>query len=533
MLHMKFSQIKITISLVLFLAIVTGCSKKLDLLQKNALLANDVYSTPSGYTQSMAKVYGAMALTGNSGGAGSPDIASQIISDEGNSDFLRMLWYLQCLSTDEAGWTYHNNTDPIGIHQMTWSSVNQTVAGLYFRCYFIVTLANDFIRESSDAKLGERNISGADADKIRKYRTEARFLRAYQYSVLMDLFGNVPFVDETALIGGGLPNQILRKDLFNWIESELKAIETTLSAPRTNEYGRADQGAAWALLSRLYLNAEVYTGTPRYTDCITYSNKVINGGYALHSNYKELMLADNDLLSSSEFIFTIRYDGSRTQNWGGTTTLTHGPAGVPGAISGTNGNWNCIRVTQQFVGLFGASDVRGQFYTTGQSLIMNQLLDVPTDGYSSTKYRNVTRAGAVAPNRDPAGNWVDIDFPVLRLAEVYLNYTEAVARGGAGGDNATALNYLNLLSARGRTPAGSNATLTLPYIINERGRELFWEMLRRTDLIRFGMFTTNAYLWAWKGGIQGGTSVDSKYNLFPIPSIDLSSNPKLKQNTGY
>jgi hypothetical protein len=529
---MKLNGIKITAVFALSLLLLTGCEKKLDLKAKNDITADQVYSTPAGYTQAMAKVYGAMALTGNSGAAGSPDISSQIISDEGNSDFLRMLWYLQSLSTDEAGWTYHNNTDPIGIHQMTWSSVNQTVAGLYYRCYFLITLANDFIRQSTDAKLTERKISGADADKIRRYRAEARFLRAYQYSVLMDLFGNVPFADENNLIGVGLPQQILRKDLFTYIETELKDIEPLMADPRTNEYGRADKGAVWALLSRIYLNAQVYTGTDRFTDCITYSNKVINGGYALHNDYKQLMLADNDQLAASEFIFTIRYDGSRTQNWGGTTTLTHGPAGVPGSISGTNGNWNCIRVTEQFVGLFDAQDIRGQFYTSGQNLLMNQLLDVPTDGYSSTKFRNLTRTGAPAPNRDPAGNWVDIDFPIFRLAEIYLNYAEAVLRGGSGGSNANALNYLNMLSARGRGGV-SNASLTLPYIIAERGRELFWECLRRTDLIRFGMFTTNTYLWAWKGGVRGGTAVDPKYNLFPIPSTDLSSNPNLKQNPGY
>lgn len=530
---MKLISIKLTLVFALGLMVLPGCEKKLDLKAKNDITADQVYSTPAGYRQAMAKVYGAMALTGNSGGAGSPDIPSQIISDEGNSDFLRMLWYLQCLSTDEAGWTYHNNTDPIGIHQMTWSSVNQTVAGLYYRCYFLITLANDFIRQADDAKLTERNISGADADNIRKFKAEARFLRAYQYWVLMDLFGNVPFADEKNLIGVGLPDQIARKDLFTYIENELKAIETLLAEPRANEYGRADKGAVWALLSRMYLNAEVYTGIGRYTDCITYSNKVITAGYTLHNNYRELMLADNDQLAASEFIFTIRYDGSYTRNWGGTTTLTHGPAGVPGAISGTNGTWNCIRVTQQFVGLFGAQDIRGQFWTTGQNLNMTQLLDVPTDGYSSTKFRNLTRSGGQAPNRDPQGNWVDVDFPIFRLAEVYLNYAEAVLRGGSGGSNATALSYLNLLSARGRPVGGTNAVLTLPYLINERGRELFWEVLRRTDLIRYGMFTTNTYLWAWKGGVQGGTSVDPKYNMFPIPSTDLSSNPKLKQNPGY
>ena len=167
---------------------------------------------------------------------------------------------------------------------------------------------------------------------------------------------------------------------------------------------------------------------------------------------------------------------------------------------------------------------------------MTQLLDVATDGYSSTKFRNKTRTGAPAPHKDPAGNWVDIDFPVFRLGEVYLTYAEAVLRGGTGGDNATALGYLRQLSTRAR-PNDANAEtypqMALDYIIKERGRELFWEGVRRTDLIRFGQFTTAAYLWAWKGGLPNGTAVDRKYNIFPIPAIDLSSNPNLVQNPGY
>jgi hypothetical protein len=190
-------------------------------------------------------------------------------------------------------------------------------------------------------------------------------------------------------------------------------------------------------------------------------------------------------------------------------------------------------MTQQFVSLFDAQDIRGQFWTATQKLNMDTLLGAPSNGYSSTKFRNKTRTGGPAPHADPAGAFSDIDFPLFRLAEIYLTYAEAVLRGGTGGSNATAVAYLDQLSARGRPSAGSNAQLTLPYIINERGRELFWEMLRRTDLIRFGQFTTSAYLWAWKGNVPSGTAVDSKYNLFPIPSLDLTANPNLKQNPGY
>jgi starch-binding outer membrane protein, SusD/RagB family len=539
---MKFNNWLLIIGL-LTLGAGISCTKKLDVAPTNDISPDRAYATPAGYRQAMAKVYGAMALTGNSGPAGNADISSQVISDEGQSDFIRGLWYLQCLTTDEAGWTYFNNTDPLGIHQMTWSAINQTVSGVYFRSFFQITLANDFLRQATDAKLSERGITGGSADTIRKFRTEARFLRAYQYWVLMDLFANPPLVTDADLIGGAAPRQIKRKDLFAWIESELKAIENELVPARQNEYGRADQAAAWSLLARMYLNAEVYTGTARYTDAITYAKKVIGAGYSLIPRYKELMLADNHL-NTSEFIFTINYDGTRTQNWGGTTTLAHGPAvdpdnpGIRQQYQDSTGvsSWGCIRVTQQFVDLFDPRDIRGQFWTTGQTKEMTQLLGAPTAGYSSTKFRNKTRTGALAPNRDPANNWVDIDFPVFRLAEIYLIYAESVIRGGTGGDNATALGYLRQLAQRARpTDPNSNIVpeMTLPYIINERGRELFWECHRRTDLIRFGMFTTNAYLWAWKGGVRNGTAVDPKYNIFPIPAIDLSSNPNLVQNPGY
>jgi hypothetical protein len=167
---------------------------------------------------------------------------------------------------------------------------------------------------------------------------------------------------------------------------------------------------------------------------------------------------------------------------------------------------------------------------------MDTLLGAPTNGFSSTKFRNKTRSGGPAPDRDNAGNFADIDFPLFRLGEVYLTYAEAVLRGGRGGDNTTAMSYLSQLAVRAR-PGDPNAAtypqLTLPYILDERGRELFWEMMRRTDLIRFGEFSTSSYLWAWKGNVPNGTPVDNKYNLFPIPALDLTANPNLKQNPGY
>jgi starch-binding outer membrane protein, SusD/RagB family len=535
---MKSKSVKIIITLGMAVAGLASCNKDLNLVPTNDVTASTVYSSSTGYRTALAKVYGSFALTGNTGGVGNPDISTQIISDEGNSDFLRMYFNLQELTTDEAAWTWQNDAGIQGLHEMSWSSINPIIDGLYYRSFFQIALCNDFIRQSTDESLASRGIKGASADTVRNYRAEARFLRAYQYWVLMDLYANPPFVTENDPIATSIPKQIQRKDLFTYVESELKSLDSGLVAPRQNEYGRVDQAAAWALLARLYLNAEVYTGTSRYTDAITYSSKVINAGYSLHPAYPELVLAD-DNLNTDEFILTINYDGTYTQTYGGTTYLVHGPAGIPGTISGTNGTWGGLRCTQEFVNLFpdysGATDQRAQFYQNGQSLNMKELY-TGTDGFSTFKFRNLTRSGGPAPHADAAGNFSDIDFPLFRLGESYLIYAEAVLRGGTGGDAGTALNYINLLRQRAYGNTSGNITaadLTLDFILDERGRELYYEATRRTDLIRYGKFTTSAYLWAWKGGVEKGTAVADKYNIFPLPSTDLTSNPNLQQNPGY
>lgn len=516
-----------------------ACTKKLDRLPTNDITPDKAYSTSTGYKEGLAKVYAAFALTGNVGGTGSADIPTQIISDEGNSDFLRLYFNLQELTTDEAAWTWQNDAGIQGLHEMSWSSINPIIDGLYYRSFFQITLCNEFIRQSADGVVSGKHFSSQAVDSIRHYRAEARFLRAYQYWVLMDLFANPPFATENDQIASFIPKQISRVDLFKYVESELKgAADSGLVAPRTNEYGRADQAAAWALLARLYLNAKVYTGTDHSTDAITYCNKIISAGYTLHPDYTQLVLAD-DNLNTDEFILTINYDGTYTQNYGGTTYLVHGPAGVPGTKSGSNGSWSGLRLTQNFVNLFadysGNTDHRAQFWQTGQTLNMTDLY-TSTAGFSTFKFRNVTRSGGPAPHADPAGNFSDIDFPLFRLGEIYLIYAESVLRGGTGGDATTALNYINALRSRAYGNASGNINpgqLTTDFILDERGRELYYEASRRTDLIRYGKFTTSAYLWAWKGGVEGGTAVADKYNIFPIPTTDLSANPNLKQNPGY
>ncbi len=523
---------KIINKIIAFVGIATlvaSCSKQLDVTPIDQVTSANVYTSKAGYKNVLAKVYAAMANTG-SNGAGSGDVAD---IDPGTSDFLRLYWKAQELSTDEAvvAWGDAGIQD---FHLMNWTSSNPMLQGLYYRCMYQITVANEFLRQSTDAKLAANGITGADADEVRKYRLEARFIRAYQYANLMDLFGNPPFITEADELGT-IPKQILRKDLFAYVESELKAIEPSMYPARTNEYGRADMAAAQALLARIYLNAQVYTGTERYTDAATYAKKVIDAGYSLISDYTQLMLADNNT-NTSENIFTINYDGKRTQTYGGTTFLTH--ASVGGAMTaadfGIGGGWVGLRTTKEIIALYNnfisSSDTRKQFFTNGQSLEISNLTTF-TDGYSVTKYRNKTKGGVSGSDE----TFVDIDMPIFRLAEMYLIYAEAAVNGKA--DINLATTYMNTIAKRayGGTSQGdiTSAQLTSDYIIKERARELFWEGFRRTDLIRYNYFTTSNYLWTWKGGSKDGASVASFRNLYPIPLKDLAANPNLKQNTGY
>lgn len=513
------------------LVVLLGACKKLDLFPPRSVTSAQLYVSEEGYKQVLAKVYGSMALTGNSGPAGSGDVAG---IDEGTSDFLRLFWKAQELSTDEAivAW---NDPGIYDFHNMNWSANNPMLIGLYSRSFFIITLCNEFVRESSDAKLASRNITGTAADNIRKMRAEARFVRAYQYWVLLDLFGNPGFTTEETAIGASVrPNQISRADLFKYIENELIAAEPGLAAAKSNEYGRADKAAAWALLSRLYLNAEVYTGTAKWADAITYSKKVIDAGFTLISDYRNLMLADNNV-GNTEAIWTLNYDGIKTKNYGGTTFLVNASVGgnMDVAFSGLS-SWAGIRTTKNLPNLFpdpnGTADKRAQFFT-GHNLDIAKISDFK-DGYGVFKFRNRTKTGGFG--NDPEKTFSDIDFPLFRLAEMHLIYAEAVVRSNNSTLMPQAVTYFNALRQRAYGNANGNVSiLSADLILDERARELYWEGFRRSDLVRFNRFTEGSYLWPFKGGVANGSGVASYRKLYPLPATEVGSNPNIKQNPNY
>ncbi len=521
----------------LIIGTLSSCHDDLDQtpIDPDVVSEFDVFTNATEAKKALAKLYASLALTGQKGPTDAPDIEG---IDEGTSQFTRMLYNLNELTTDHAvvGW---GDTGVPEMHNQTWGTANAFIEAMYYRLGQEVSFCNSFITNAESL--------ASDSD-VATYIAEARFLRAYAYYNLMDLYGNIPL---TTKIETTLPTQVTRAEVFNFVESELLEIIDLLPASGGNEYGRVDKTAAEALLARTYLNAEVYTETARYAEAATYAEKAINGAYSIstaengnYNAYQFLFLADNNSNGAqNEFIFTLNFDGSNSQTWGGATFMVHAPIGgtMNPAELGINGGWFGYRTTKALVEKFNATiddadgnpiewdDNRALFYTDEQNY---EITDIGSfnDGYGIIKYRNVDVDGN--QGSDQSGNHVDCDIPVIRLAEMYLIYAEAAARG-KGGDKATAVNYINELRTRASAPTIAEADLTPEFVLDERSRELFWEGFRRTDLIRFGQFSDGSYVWPWKGGSADGVATSSHRDLFPIPSSILILNPNMVQNAGY
>jgi hypothetical protein len=367
---------------------------------------------------------------------------------------------------------------------------------------------------------------------------------------MMDLFGKSTFITEADKVGTFTPNEKSRTELYAYINQELTAITDgnaangELAAAKSIEYGRVDKAAAWALMARIKLNAKTYTGVENvqdYTDAVNYSKMVIDAGYDLHNNYKELFMADNNKCTD-EFIFAINCDGLRTQAYGNTTFFVHCAAGDDHNEFGVGGGWYGYRATKglanKFSDLSGNTDKRALFNTSafGTSNAQIEISDVGnfSNGLHVNKYKNIRSDGAPVSDATER-NFSDVDFPVFRLSEMYLIYAEATVRGGNGDAN-LALSYINKIRRRAYGNDNGNIStgqMTKEFILDERARELYWEGHRRTDLVRYDLLTTSTYVWPWKGGVSSGTGVDSKYNLFPIPAANRTANPNLTQNLGY
>jgi hypothetical protein len=490
------------------------------------------------------KIYANMVLTGQTGPDGNKDIEG---IDEGTSNFIRQVWNANELTTDEAHCLWGDAGIPEFNHN-AWSDAHPMMQALYYRLYFGITVSNFFLQQTSNSD-----------QKTNIQRAEARFMRALYYYYLMDFYGNVPMV---TTVSSEKAQQAKRADVFKFIESELKAIDgedatskDVLADAKTNTYGRADKAAAWLLLSRLYLNAEVYTGTANWSAAKDYANKVINSGYTLsstakngYSGYQLLFMGDNDTNGAqNEIILPAIHDGVTTQTWGGCLFIMASTANADVKTNypyGTSENWGGNRCRPQFVKKFfpnddapegtptevkkSAGDDRALFYTKGHTLDVSDETDY-TKGFAYIKFLNL-HADGTSPKHT---QFVDTDFPMMRAAEAYLNYAEADARLNNGECTTDGLAKIKALRAR----ANANTNLskfTLDQIIDEWSREFGFEGRRRMDLIRFGEFGgQNKYKWEWMGGTKSGSAFDSHFNIFAIPSSDLNANSNLSQNPKY
>ncbi|MDT3361120.1 MAG: RagB/SusD family nutrient uptake outer membrane protein [Bacteroidota bacterium] len=481
------------------------------------------------------------------------DLKDLQLTDGGASELIRAFWSLNEVSSDAAKCAWNGDAWVAAINTNTWSDADNDAAyAVYVRTMQGVAYVNEFIRQTTESKLSDRGCSDAVKQKVAAMRAEARFLRAYFYWMAMDVFGSVPFTTEESPFGAVNPVPATRQEVFNFIVSELTDLGSDASdmpAARSN-YPRADKGSALGLLARVYLNAEVYSGTPMWNEAKATCERIFSMGYDACSNYADLFRGDNgqnpDALK--EILWGVDYNAEQTQSWGGTTLLTFATIASDDVTdtshpNGVNGGWGGMRVpydyVQKYFGVTGQdystgdytiADKRGQmFYIVGRTENIEDLSKF-LQGWTCFKYNNIPHDQTAEQFNETAKvkGYSDVDFPMIRLGEIILIYAEACMHTN---NAASALPYLKKLSDRAGVAAPT--TITQDFLVAERARELLWEGHRRTDLIRYGLFTSDSFLWPWKGGAMLGQGFSSHMNIFAIPSSELASNPELKQNPGY
>ena len=546
----NMKNMKRTIYIAALAALLTSCVGDLDTLPLNKTepVSEYVYGTSEdAYLEGLAKLYFQFV---------SNDLTDMQPMDGGASELIRAFWSVQETTTDEAKCSWENDAWVRALNTNTWTGVqNDAVYAVYVRTLQGIAFVNEYLRQTSSDRLAERGVSEDLAAKISIYRAEARFIRAYLYWMALDCFGNVPFTTEDSPFGGTyFPQQASRAAVYDFCVSELNSLMGTQSAlpdPQSN-YPRADKGSAAGLLARLYLNSEIYTGIPRWDEAKTVCEDIFNMGYSLSPSYSDLFRGDNGQNPSArgEFLWAVDYDDNNTESYGGSTYILSASLASTDITDQSRPNgqingWAGLRVPYEFVstyfgvsgqdyetGFYNVVDKRGNsFYIKGRKESMDGALYDFMSGWSSLKFNNIPHDQtdqSYLPQSAIMG-FSNVDFPMIRLAEIYLIYAEACMRQDAGSQ---ALPYVQALAARaGITPPSE---ITPDFLLAERARELYWEAHRRTDLIRLGVYHTDDYLWPYKGGDSyAGQAFPAYRCIFPIPPTELATNKALVQNPGY
>lgn len=520
--------------------LLTGCVGDLDQYPHTDTTSKDVYQTVENYESVLSGIYTSLVIN-----------LSSISGDDRYQNYTRSLMMFQECSADAIDDVWISGESMTDVNNQSWTAGDPWVSAIYYHIYNIVALSNEFIRSASDGAIAR--FSEAERDKIREWRDEARCIRALAYYHALDLFPAASFVTENDPVGSYIPPVYTRKQLFDFIEEELLELGTTLS--KTN-YGHMNRAAAWALLARMYLNAPVYTGEEKYSECISCCREVIKDGYSLEPDYARLFNADNHK-RTNEIIFALACNATHTVAWGAGTYMVCASRfdNDYGMLEefGVSSYWNCLRVRPQLVDLFDENDGRAMFGDKDRRAYNDA--DAPDDYYTiegDTKYKYRDRSKEIIGHDETTSGWLlnkwtnltddsqvasdtrvngaETDYPIFRLADVYLMLAEAVVRGGQGATRQEALELVNLIRKRAYGDDSgdiSDGEMTLDFLLDERGRELYSESVRRTDLIRFGKYTSG-YKWNWKGGVKDGADVHARYAFLPIPEAELSANPTLK-----
>ncbi len=481
--------------------------------------ADKALQTEDDYFALLAQCYTGFATSGFKGPNGDNAISGV---DGGFSQYYRGRYHLNGLTTDEAvcGWNDQTLQD---LHGLNWTTSDVFVAAFYYRIAYQISACNEFIRQADKATI--------DLPKKDQWIAEARALRALCWLDAIDNYGGFPFADETNSVGSTAPEYRDRKALCEYLENECKELldGSALYDYGQGEYGRVNKGMVAMVLAKLYLNSEVYTGTARYADCAAVL-KNLEGKYKLHTNvhgtganaYQELFLADNDRCTD-ELIFVVEQNGTQTASYGATNYLIFASTGdtMDPAAVGISSGWGGIRTTPEFYGMFDAADQRELFWEEGHTLSIDDISTF-SNGIGFQKFKNVNSDGSAASDK----GFVDVDFPVFRYADALLMLAECELNGVSCGGKAA----FDAVRARAGMPA---IELNAENLLQERGRELYLEGWRRSDLVRFGKFTSDSFVWQWKGGVKDGQGCPAHLAIFPIPDSDRYANPNLVQNDGY
>lgn len=498
----------------------------------------------------LAEIYASFLVQGPNGDSQVSDF------DGGMSTFSRAIFNLQEIPTDEACWFSSSDAALYTLQYGNIAADNAAIFGTYSRLIINIALCNNFIQcvERGDFKLtGDLVEKGKDAVR------QAKILRSLCYYYLVDLFGDVPYADENDPIGNVAP-QLPRAQVFNYATQTLEEVIAEYgAAAQTPAYGYCGKEFAQGVLMRFYLNAEVYTATARWNDCLKVANDIIAAhkgtgfqGSGLTDHFVQNFGANNkDFVlggagNAHEILFMLPASNDHILSYGSSTMMILAFIdGAEQAEYGVGNGWKCTKARPQLVNRFEwdtpaqetSRDARVMLWKTAKDGYTNAMPNTAQSQWKDNGYENpkfINRyinadgtLGDVAPAHGD-GN-VTTAYPMMRLSEVYLSAAEAILHGA--GNAADALTYVNYIRERAGVSPWTASQLTLASLQDERSRELYCENTRRTDLIRYGKFVSG-YNWAWKGNVETGADLNSFNVLYPIPASIINQST-YKQNLGY